>query len=1012
MDEEARGCGVLLQPMALLVLNRLSGLAQLCDEAEQATLASLVELLAWIVVSPPCLLAHLGPEDAPWSSLGLLPHSEDPLGEGSPDAGGADEACDSDFESESKDEAEREGANPFDEAEHASWEGADPFAPDSINPFDEADTSHKPSDDHEGDIGDAGGAGSAMDPAAEAVAAETAHAAAVAASCTAPGLPAPMPTRVALLLRVGLPPACRLRLEVVPFGPGFRVGAEIVAVPSVDPSGAQGSRGGACVHASLALRPRAARQGTSGIAVATGDAATRLPGGIAVGVMRSAKCSAGDSSVGVGGSTPAAAAAASVADGADAPESQVAAEYDGADEGDDGDVGLDRHHSANSVGSDTNSTGRRRPARRRVSDRLKVAHFNVVREMLTLAAEQLFDKAAAHAAQPGARELKRRGDEYVSSVTGCAYLSALALALAPLAALVKERLAPTVQSVVPTLHPSAVETMLSVLGGLMAADVEVHGRGALADQDTREMLPQLAQVEAALSHPKLPAVALLDSSAVGAMFDSWLEQQHAAFYQVLEASLEHEKWTPVFATKLVSSSLVDLFQCFSQTVDFFLGTVEPCTGALRCLDLLLHEIIGAVLAYVGRIKALCGDASELAPPRAADAQPASAAPRRQSVSAPSLPAAVVARFEALPPTMLSTMVNNVHSCGPMLVALWEEVERGWARVSSQGLRPDALDQALKSLDRSAGELLQFAATRLIFWDLRVPLLGELYLRSVSDPPEQMAALLPLLSEKVSAMVGLVKPELTAGVALAVLRAALAAFEHVLLDGGTRAFLGRDNSNNPHDAMTIDEDLQSLLDLFTLNINNCCGCQLDEDAVEGAAARLREIVEIFKRPVREVVALYQTAEGNPFAAEVDTLAAVEGPSGGGPGGDASAREPTPERNCADLLRVLQHRGEAEARDFVSKQVAKQRARQEPASHEGESRGSSAASGVQQALGGMLKPDALRKAASGGKNLLSSLKGIKGPVAGGGGSAKREPDEKEEAARWSLQSKFGIGKKGAK
>ena len=62
--------------------------------------------------------------------------------------------------------------------------------------------------------------------------------------------------------------------------------------------------------------------------------------------------------------------------------------------------------------------------------------------------------------------------------------------------------------------------------------------------------------------------------------------------------------------------------------------------------------------------------------------------------------------------------------------------------------------------------------------------------------------------------------------------------------------------------------------------------------------------------------------------------------------------------------------------------------------------------------MLKPDALRKAASGGKNLLSSLKGIKSPVAGGGGPAKREPDEKEEAARWRLQSKFGIGKKGAK
>ena len=33
---------------------------------EQPTLASLVELLAWTVVSPPALLHHLGPTDAPW----------------------------------------------------------------------------------------------------------------------------------------------------------------------------------------------------------------------------------------------------------------------------------------------------------------------------------------------------------------------------------------------------------------------------------------------------------------------------------------------------------------------------------------------------------------------------------------------------------------------------------------------------------------------------------------------------------------------------------------------------------------------------------------------------------------------------------------------------------------------------------------------------------------------------------------------------------------------------------
>ena len=428
----------------------------------------------------------------------------------------------------------------------------------------------------------------------------------------------------------------------------------------------------------------------------------------------------------------------------------------------------------------------------------------------------------------------------------------------------------------------------------------------LADQDTRELLRWLAQAEATLSHSNLPPVLLLDSCAVHTMFDRWLEEQHVAFYKVLDASLEHEKWTPVFATKLISSSLVDLFQCFSQTVDFFLGTVEPSASAHRCLDALLGEIVGAVFAYVGRIKEICGDASDLAPARH-ESQLAHAQPRRQSATASALSLAVIARYEALPPTMLCTMINNVHSCGPMLLALWEEVERGWTRMSSQGLREGALARALRPLERSARELLQFTATRLIFFDMRGPLVGELYLKSVHDPPEQMAALLPLLAEKVSALVALVLPEHAADVALAVLRAALAAFENVLLDGGARVFLGRAKDNNLRDAATIEEDLLALLDLFALNINNCCGCQLDAEEVDDAAARMKEIVEIFKRPVREVVALYQAAEGNPFVglSEEDRLSAED--IVGSNGGESCGRDLSAERNCSELMRAAQHVG---------------------------------------------------------------------------------------------------------
>ena len=101
------------------------------------------------------------------------------------------------------------------------------------------------------------------------------------------------------------------------------------------------------------------------------------------------------------------------------------------------------------------------------------------------------------------------------------------------------------------------------------------------------------------------------------MRDAWLAQQHTAFYkvletlirtltltspnsnpnpnptltlplplplllpltQVLDSALEQEEWTPVYATKRISASLIDLFQCLSQTAHFYLDSLsQPWPG--------------------------------------------------------------------------------------------------------------------------------------------------------------------------------------------------------------------------------------------------------------------------------------------------------------------------------------------------------------------------------------------------------------------------------------------------
>ena len=131
---------------------------------------------------------------------------------------------------------------------------------------------------------------------------------------------------------------------------------------------------------------------------------------------------------------------------------------------------------------------------------------------------------------------------------------------------------------------------------------------------------------------------------------------------------------------------------------------------------------------------------------------------------------------------------------------------------------------------------------------------------------QMANLLPVIAEKSAELVRLVNPQKSAEVARAVFQASLAALERVLLDGAGRYFVQDDGE-------ALDEDLQALLDLFSLNLNNCLGYTIPFEEVETAATRLRSLVELLGKPVHELIVLYRAATGGLTA---------DGPGGGDDG----------------------------------------------------------------------------------------------------------------------------------
>ena len=192
----------------------------------------------------------------------------------------------------------------------------------------------------------------------------------------------------------------------------------------------------------------------------------------------------------------------------------------------------------------------------------------------------------------------------------------------------------------------------------------------------------------------------------------------------------------------------------------------------------------------------------------------------------------------------------MYACSERLQALWEDVDKGWrAGVDSGGMQRAALDRALAMLRGRCEKTVGFVAHRLLFWELREEIAISLYAQSVSSPPQQMAAIIaPLLSMKQAELVQMIDPDHAAEIVMAVLVASCAAFERVLLGGG-RSF-------SHAEGVQLEEELETLIDVFLLDLNNSSGCKLDSDAVGAAAHRIRSVVYLFKRTVLELTKLYR------------------------------------------------------------------------------------------------------------------------------------------------------------
>ncbi|KAL5994785.1 hypothetical protein ACLOJK_024840 [Asimina triloba] len=206
---------------------------------------------------------------------------------------------------------------------------------------------------------------------------------------------------------------------------------------------------------------------------------------------------------------------------------------------------------------------------------------------------------------------------------------------------------------------------------------------------------------------------------------------------------------------------------------------------------------------------------------------------------------------------------------------------------------DAFDGSRKEINAAIDRICEFTGTKIIFWDLREPFIDNLYKNGVSQSRFEVLleamdilrdagfAALQVLNELCDVIVESLRDRIVTGL----LQASLDGLLRVLLDGGpSRVFF-------PSDAKLLEEDLEILKEFFISG-----GDGLPRGTVENFVARVRFVITLHSYETRVLIDELKSA----------SLSGLEG--GRGKMGADSDR----------LIRILCHRNDSEANQFLKKQ----------------------------------------------------------------------------------------------
>lgn len=192
---------------------------------------------------------------------------------------------------------------------------------------------------------------------------------------------------------------------------------------------------------------------------------------------------------------------------------------------------------------------------------------------------------------------------------------------------------------------------------------------------------------------------------------------------------------------------------------------------------------------------------------------------------------------------------------------------------------DAFDGSRKDLNAAIDRICEFTGTKIIFWDLREPFIDNLYKHSVSQ--SRLESLIEALDVVLNQLCDVIVEPLRDRIVTGLLQSSLDGLLRVILDGGSSRIF------SASDARLLEDDLENLKEFFISG-----GDGLPRGTVENLVARVRPVINLISFETRVLIEdLKEVSQGNRSKL----------------GGDSNT-----------LLRVLCHRSDSEASQFLKKQ----------------------------------------------------------------------------------------------